>query len=74
MVIACDSKAVALDIRMGTEGRHPVIVKEIVTRVNDLAACDITFEGRASNWEAHSLAKFSSSLVFWSPCVAGDSP
>ena len=41
------------------EGRHSVIVKEIVTRANELVACDITFEGRASNWEAHSLAKFS---------------
>lgn len=62
IVVACDSKTVVSDIGKGIEGRHSSIVKEISLRLMEFATCDFIFEGRALNWEAHSLAKFSSSL------------
>lgn len=31
-------------------------------RAMEFGTCDFIFEGRALNWEAHSLAKFASSL------------
>ncbi|XP_073359583.1 uncharacterized protein [Aegilops tauschii subsp. strangulata] len=62
IVVACDSKSVVADISKGTEGRYSAIVKEIVIRSREFSTCDIKFEGQALNWEAHSLAKFSSSL------------
>ena len=62
IVVACDSKSVVADISKGTEGRYSAVVKEIVLQSREFSTCHIKFEGRASNWEAHCLAKFSSSL------------
>lgn len=53
IVVACDSKTVVSEICKGTEGRYSGIIKEISSRMREFSKCDIIFEGRALNWEAH---------------------
>lgn len=61
IVVATDSKQVANDIHNGCSGMHGQIIVEIKLRAAEFN-CIFRFEGRASNSEAHLLAKFSHSL------------
>lgn len=60
-IIACDSKQVVADIHTASKGEYSAIIEEIKRRIPN-THCKIIFEGRASNNEAHSLARFSLSL------------
>ena len=62
IVIACDCKSVVEEIHKGSAGSYSVIIKEIEASARDLDSCVFIFESRVLNFEAHSLAKFSSSL------------
>lgn len=61
IVIACDSKSIVKEINEGSSGIFASIIKEINARRNISSRC-VIFEGRASNHEAHNLAKYSLSL------------
>jgi hypothetical protein len=50
------------DIAGGTNGRYGAIILEIKDRASRLQEKTFAFEGRASNFEAHNLARFSTSL------------
>lgn len=63
VVIACNCKPVVEEIDKGSDGRYGMIIKEINARAREFTSCNFVFEERASNVEAHSLVKFSSSLV-----------
>lgn len=49
------------DIKYGSRGSYGAVISEIINQA-DLLQCNFIFEGRASNLEAHSLAKYSLSL------------
>jgi hypothetical protein len=53
---------VVLDIAAGTGGQYATIVQEINIQRSDFQEASFTFEGRSSNMEAHSLARFALSL------------
>ena len=57
-VIASDCKQVVADIDQSARGRYGAIISEIKLKAASFQ-CIFTFEGRATNYEAHSLAKFS---------------
>lgn len=59
--IASDSKQVVNDIIKGNQGRYGSVINEIKMRAM-VFNCKFSFEGRAVNVKAHSLAKFSHSL------------
>lgn len=61
-VVATDSKQVATDNEKGTQGSFGQIIKEIKLRSENFN-CTLRYEGRASNFEAHSLGKYSLSLA-----------
>lgn len=63
IVIACDCKTVVEEIHKGSAGPYSVIIKEIEASAKDFESCVFIFESRVLNFEAHSLVKFSSSLV-----------
>jgi hypothetical protein len=50
------------DIVRGTNGRYGAIILEIKDRASRLHEKSFSFERRASNFEAHNLARFSTSL------------
>jgi hypothetical protein len=62
LVIASDCKQVVSDIAAGTGGQYAAIVQEINIQRLDFQDVSYTFEGRNSNKEAHSLARFALSL------------
>lgn len=62
IVVSCDYKSVVSEIKEGTRARYGVIIREIKARAAEFELCEFVFEGRAMNVDAHSLAKFSSSL------------
>jgi hypothetical protein len=60
--VALDCKTVVSDISDGSSGRYGSIVEEIKARSRILEKCSFVFEGRASNSEAHNLARYSVNL------------
>jgi hypothetical protein len=58
ILVASDCKPVVDDILQGTIGRYGAIVSEIRERASQISECKFVFEGRASNFEAHNLARF----------------
>ena len=60
--IASDCNEVVEDITRGTLGRYGAIVREIIARAAGFDKCSFIHERRNFNFEAHSLAKFASSL------------
>ena len=61
-MITSDSKQVIGDIHGGNKGLYGPIITEIKARASFLN-CTFSFEGRATNMDAHRLAKFALSLV-----------
>ena len=57
-VTASDCKQVVADIDQSARGRYGAIISEIKLKAATFQ-CIFTFEGRATNYEAHSLARFS---------------
>lgn len=62
IIIACDSKTVVDDTNEGKGGAYAAIVREFNSRASSFVSCLVIFEGRASNCEAHNLAKHSAML------------
>jgi hypothetical protein len=60
--VASDCKTVVNDIKTGTGGPYGAIIEEIKSRAASLRECSFVFESRAVNFEAHKLARFTSSL------------
>jgi hypothetical protein len=60
--IVSDCKTTIDDIRDGTLGRNGLIIREIRSRSTHLRECSFTFESRASNFEAHNLARH---MISW---------
>ena len=60
--IASDCKEVFDDLRGDSLGRFGPIIREIAGRATGFDSCSFHHELRSSNFEAHNLAKFSSSL------------
>lgn len=61
-VVACDCKTVVDDIQKGKGGTYMSVIKEIFIRSSLFNSCNFIFEGRASNLDAHKLAKDSLAL------------
>lgn len=59
---ASDCKTVIDDITNGSLGFHAVITKEINQRSESCSECLFTLDWRNSNYEAHIIPKFASSL------------
>lgn len=62
IIISCDCKRLVKDILERGGGTYEAIVKEFSIRASNSVSCLVTFEGRASNLEAHLLAKHSAML------------
>ena len=62
IIIACDSKTIVDDINEGKGGAYDAIVKKFNSMASYFVSCLVIFEGRASNCEAHNLAKHSAML------------
>lgn len=60
-IIASDSKQIINDIDKASNGNYGAIIHEIKTRASAFN-CNFSFEGRAANHDADSLAKYSHSL------------
>ena len=60
-VIASDSKQVVGDILKENQGGYGIIIREIQHH-SSMFSCNFIFKSHESNYEAHSLAKFSHSL------------
>jgi hypothetical protein len=56
-VVASDCKEVITDIAEGTKGRYAAIIDEVKARAIHFQSCSFVHEFRASNFEAHNLAK-----------------
>ena len=61
-VVASYSKQVVQDINQGTLCNYAAITNEVRARALSFS-CKFIFEGRANNYEAHSLARFSLNLA-----------
>ena len=61
-MITSDSKQVIGDIHGGFQGIYGPIISEIKTR-SSVLDCTFSFEGRATNKDAHRLEKFALSLA-----------
>jgi hypothetical protein len=57
LYVASDCKQVVKDIHGGSHGRYGAIISEINHRSTIFQECSFVFESRASNFEAHNLAK-----------------
>jgi hypothetical protein len=62
VLVASDCASVVTDIRGGSMGRNGSIISEIRSRAATLSSCSFVHEGRASNFEAHNLARHALSL------------
>jgi hypothetical protein len=62
LYVASDCKQVVKDIHGGSHGRYGAIISEINHRSTIFQECSFVFESRASNFEAHNLAKHSLAL------------
>ena len=51
------------EIKHGSKGRYNAMIKEVEARYEEFISCEFIFEWRTLNFEAHSLAKNSSSLA-----------
>jgi hypothetical protein len=60
--IVSNCKTAVDDIKHGTLGRNRSIIAEIRSRSTLLQECSFTFESRASNFEAHNLARH---MISW---------
>jgi ribonuclease HI len=60
--VASDCKQVVKEIHEGSKGRYGAIISEINHRSSLFQECSFVFESRASNFEAHNLAKHSLAL------------
>uniref|UniRef100_A0A453JDY5 RNase H type-1 domain-containing protein n=2 Tax=Aegilops tauschii subsp. strangulata TaxID=200361 RepID=A0A453JDY5_AEGTS len=56
--IASDCKHVVNHIRQGVGGSYGSVIREILETVRNFTSCNFVFEPRASNTEAHRLARF----------------
>ena len=56
-MVASDCESVVLEISEGSRGRHGAIITEIRARATHFVECSFVHESRASNFEAHNLAK-----------------
>lgn len=56
-IVASDAKQVVQDISRNNMGPYGMVIAEIKARAAAFN-CNIVFEGRRSNGDAHSLAKF----------------
>ncbi|EMS52220.1 Aspartic proteinase nepenthesin-2 [Triticum urartu] len=57
VLVASDCQGVIHDIKNNTGGVYASIIKEILETSRNFQHCSFIFEGRESNFEAHSLAK-----------------
>jgi hypothetical protein len=57
LLVGSDCASVVTDIRGGSMERNGSIISEIRSRAATLSSCSFVHEGRASNFEAHSLAR-----------------
>ena len=64
ILVASDSQGVVKDIKNCTEGAYVSTTREIVETSTSFDSCTFIFEGRATNVEAHSLAKHAFGLDF----------
>nr|XP_051221174.1 uncharacterized protein LOC127339353 [Lolium perenne] len=55
--IVSDCQAVVTDIRDGSMGKYGSVISEIRHRSNNFSSCTFAHENRASNFEAHNLAR-----------------
>jgi hypothetical protein len=62
ILIASDCKTSISDITTGSWGNYGAIISEIKDWSSLFQDCTFVHEGRASNFEAHNLARFSTSL------------
>ena len=61
--LASDCEGVVRDVRCGTAADFGAIIKEIQLNSMSFISCNIAYESRSSNIEAHNLAKHSLSLA-----------
>jgi hypothetical protein len=66
VLVASDCSSVVTDIRVGSMGRNGSIVSDIRSRAASHVVCSFVHEGRASNFEAHNLARHA--LSFEASC------
>jgi hypothetical protein len=60
--MASDCKTMVNDIKNGSGGRYGAIIEEIKSRAASLRECSYVFESQAVNFEAHNLARFTTTL------------
>ena len=60
--IGSDCQNVVHEIQEGSRSIYGAIIEEIKLGVNSFISCNIVFESRSTNFEAHSLAKHALSL------------
>ena len=60
--VGSDCKVVVEDIRDKTAPSYDAILHEILDRKSAFYSCNISFESRSSNFEAHNLAKHALTL------------
>ena len=64
IIVASDCQGVVKDIKNRTGGAYASTTREIVEKSATFDSCTFIFEGRATNIEAHSLAKHAFGLDF----------
>jgi hypothetical protein len=57
VLVASDCASIVTDIQGGSMGRNGSIISEIRSRAATLSSYSFVHEGRASNFEAHNLAR-----------------
>jgi hypothetical protein len=62
VLVASYCASVVTDIRGGSMRRNGSIISKIRSRAATLSSCSFVHEGRASNFEAHNLARHALSL------------
>ena len=62
LIMASDAKQVVQDISSNSRGPYGMVITEIKSKIISFN-CQIVIEGRRTNGDAHSLAKFSLSLA-----------
>jgi hypothetical protein len=62
ILIASDCKTFVSDIATGPWGKYGAIISEIKDWSSTFQDCTFVHEGRASNFKAHNLARFNTSL------------
>ena len=62
VIVATDCKTLVDRIQQGRGGPYGVIIQEIKLIMREFMECSVIFEGRASNYEAHCLARHTLNL------------